>query len=166
MTITPFAFEVQPLSPPDLLDTITHVMNINRCVGYCHQQRLCRFIDYDLTTGVCRIFSSGAVVSSSRMTSQAGTVYDAPSLYASYGQPCTSNTCQVNRYLICGVGNTCQCPPGFVWIISECVGKASFFTCYFSGEKRFHQRHLNAAVSSECFPDTSLVVTLLRIESF
>ena len=122
ITITPFGSKVQPFSSSDPLVTTSGVVHMMRCARYCHQERLCRPIDYDIATGVCRILSNGVIVPSILMTSPAGTVYDAPSLNGSHGQPCTSNPCQVNRYLIHETGNTSQCPPGLVWNAPECVG--------------------------------------------
>ena len=132
VSMTTFGFAVQPLSPSDLMTTFSNVMNVAGCADYCNQQQLCRFFDQDMVTSTCRIFSNGLVVPSSLVTLQAGTVNYAPSLYASYGQPCTSNNCQVNRYLICGTDNTCQCPTSLVWNAPECVGESSFFTCCFN----------------------------------
>ena len=132
-TMTPFGFVVQPLAPSDLLATFSNVMSPMHCSRYCNQQQLCRFFDHDMATGTCRIFSNGGVASSSILTSRMGAVYEAPSLYSSHNQSCTSSNCQINRYLICGTSNTCQCPSGLVWNTPQCVGESRFFQCHIIG---------------------------------
>ena len=123
ISMTTFGFVLRPWAPSDLLATFSNVMSPVRCSRYCNQQQLCRFFDHDMATGACRIFSNGGVVSSNPLTSRAGTVFQAPSLYSSHGQSCTSSNCQINRYSICGTFNTCQCAAGLVWNAPECVGQ-------------------------------------------
>jgi hypothetical protein len=121
--MTTFGFEVQPWSPSDQLGSFVGMLNIKMCASQCNQQQLCRYFDYDTSTGGCRIFLDGTVVASTVPTSQVGTVLYMPDLYSSHGQPCTWNNCQINRYLICDSTNTCQCPTSLFWNGAMCVGE-------------------------------------------
>lgn len=67
-----------------------------------------------------------SIVVSSSSTSKVGSVRYATDLYSSYGQPCTWDTCQANRYLTCNIGNRCQCPAGLIWSSQICAGKSLF----------------------------------------
>ena len=123
LSLTTFGYAVQQQSTPDLLATISNVMSVILCAGYCNQQQLCRVFDYHMATGICRIFSNGGVVSSNLSRSRVGTIRDLPSLYSSYSHQCTLSNCQVNRNLICGTNYTCQCPTGLVWNTQMCVSE-------------------------------------------
>ena len=126
ISMTAFGFVVQQQLSSDLLATFSNVMSAIRCAGYCNRQQLCRLFDHDMTAGACHIFSNGLVVSSNLTRSRAGTFYDAPDLYSTHGEQCTSSNCQFNRNLICGSNNTCQCPTDLVWNTQMCVGKWPF----------------------------------------
>ena len=118
--------ECQPSSSTDQLATWNGIASVMKCASKCNQQTLCRHFDYDSSTRICRVFRDCSIVVSASSTSKVGSVRYATDLYSSYGQPCTWNTCQVNRYLVCNIGNRCQCPAGFIWNTQICVGKSLF----------------------------------------
>ncbi|CAF1426030.1 unnamed protein product [Adineta steineri] len=121
MNITTFGFECQSNLSTDRLATFNNVLNIVHCASNCNRQPLCHYFNYDTWTKICRIFSDGSIAASNSSTSRVGTVRYIPSLYSSYGQPCASNNCQVNRYLSCNTFNICQCPASQVWYTQMCV---------------------------------------------
>jgi hypothetical protein len=123
--MTTFGFEFQPQSSSDQLAIYSGVRNVVLCASKCNQQQLCRYFDYDTSAMVCRIFVDGTVVASVLPTSRVGIIRYMLDAYSSHGQPCTWNTCQVNRYLMCDAFNTCQCPTSLAWNGTMCIGESS-----------------------------------------
>jgi hypothetical protein len=120
-----FGFECQPHSSTDQLTIFTDVRSDIFCASNCNLQPLCRYFDYDTSTMVCRIFKDGSIVASTSFTSRVGSVRYTSDLYSSYGQLCTWNNSEINRYLVCNIANKCQCPADLVWNTQMCVGESS-----------------------------------------
>ena len=121
--MTTFGFEVHPLSLSDLLASVDGLVTVKRCASKCNEQQLCRYFDYDTSTGGCRLFVDGEVAVSAVRTSRVGSVRYTADLYSSHGQPCTSSNCHINRYSICDATNTCDCPKRLFWNTAVCVSK-------------------------------------------
>ena len=121
--LTAFGFEVQPLSPSNQLDSAVGIPTIKSCAYECNKRQLCRYFDYVTSTTACRIFLDGTIVASAALTARVGTVRFMSELYLSYGLPCTPLNCQINRYLICDLTNTCRCPTGLFWDGTACTGE-------------------------------------------
>ena len=122
--------ELKQNTPADLIGTFHNVNRLLVCTIKCNQKPLCKFMHFDQSTGVCRIYIGGRIVPSMSTTSIVGTVQYNAGLYSSRGKLCTNHNCRINRYLICNGSNTCQCPVGYYWNVSSCVSKFTLFSKY------------------------------------
>ncbi|CAF0814447.1 unnamed protein product [Adineta steineri] len=121
-----FGFECQPYSSTDQLIILNNIRSGILCASNCNQQPLCHYFDYDVSTKIYRTFMDASIVASTSSSSRVGSVRYTPDLYSSYGQLCTPNNCEINRYLVCNNANRCQCPPGLVWNMEMCVVTNNF----------------------------------------
>lgn len=94
-----------------LLSTSFH-LSWTSCANACNNNPMCRIFHYGaIETEQCRLFEGdlgvmGSLVSSSSSDSRVGIVQLAPSLFAAFGQSCTS-VCEKTRYLVCGAQGKC-----------------------------------------------------------
>ena len=123
LQLSSLGYEFQPRNPTQLLLTAARP-NQMRCAVSCNQQPSCRAIDYDSSSGRCRLFegdlTAGSIVPSASTTSIVGVTIVPPSLLAqtqSQSQSCQA--CQESRYEICAA-STCQCRSHTVWDQSTC----------------------------------------------
>ena len=116
--------EYQPHNPIQLL-LQTPLRSRLSCATSCNQRPSCHAIDYDATSGRCRLFegdlTTGSIVPSASPTSIVGLVIVSPALFVQ-GQSHSCQTCQESRYEVCASnGSTCQCRPHTFWNNATCA---------------------------------------------
>ena len=110
---------------PIQLLTETTLQSRLLCATLCNLQPSCRAIDYDPTSGRCRLFegdlTTGSIVPSASPTSIVGLVIVSPTLFVQ-GQSHSCQACLESRYEVCASnGSTCQCRPHTFWNNATCA---------------------------------------------
>ncbi|CAF1136835.1 unnamed protein product [Adineta ricciae] len=96
------------------------VSSFMQCAIQCNWNSKCRVFDYGaMQSNECRLFEGdigvlGSIGMSSTPDSNGGLVQLDPSLFAQYGQTCSS-ACTESRYLQCNNGFVCDCMPHTYW---------------------------------------------------
>ena len=118
--------EFQPRSNVQLIVNTTAQSRL-RCSSACNRYVTCYTLDYDSSSGRCRLFqgdfTTGSMIPSLFSNSIVGSVVLSPSLFtAVYNESC--QMCQENRYHLCSATtNRCQCPQNTYWNGAMCLLK-------------------------------------------
>jgi hypothetical protein len=125
VTVSDLGTEFAPIDQNILLLDTFSLSNLKKCHYACHMNYVCRVFDYDSVSLRCRLFegdviTTGAIAISNSSSSTVGQIQLSSSLFATYGQPCSS--CFSSRYLTC-INSTCTCFQHTYWTGSICASQ-------------------------------------------